>query len=251
MANDVGQQAVPEHVQALLAEESRLQGASGNNLRAAVLGANDGVLTNLNLIMGVAGAHMSNRAILITGVAGLLAGAFSMALGEWLSVQSSRELNLRQLAVESALLDACPAGERQELVELFQKKGLRPREAARIADRMLPNKDATLETMAREEWGIDPHHLGGSAWAAALYSFLLFSLGAIVPVLPFVFASGHVAIGASLALGGAAMFGMGAFTTRLTGRNGWWAGLRQLLFGFIAAGLTFVLGHLLDVAIAP
>ena len=154
-------------------------------LRAAVLGANDGLCSNLSLVMGVAGASISRHGILITGVAGLIAGAFSMALGEWVSVTSARELAEREIRIESSELQEDPKGEGEELQLIYESKGLSGDEAKRVVDQMLSDKTATLDALAREELGIDPTELGGSAYEAALASFMLFALGAIVPILPF------------------------------------------------------------------
>lgn len=222
----------------------------GNALRAAVLGANDGLVSNLSLVMGVAGANLPNQTILITGMAGLLAGAISMALGEWLSVQSSRELYLRQIAVERDELIADPEGETDELARIYRRKGLDPEQARAVAERLMADGEAALDTLAREELGVDPDELGGSAWEAALTSFALFSIGAIVPVLPFLFTSGMTAVGTSLAVSAAGLFGIGAAITLLTGRTVLSSGSRQTLFGLTAAAVTFGIGKLMGVAIA-
>ncbi len=222
----------------------------GNALRAAVLGANDGLVSNLSLVMGVAGANLSNQTILITGMAGLLAGAISMALGEWLSVQSSRELFLRQIAVERDELAADPDGERDELARIYRRKGLDSDQARAVADRLMADGDAALDTLAREELGVDPDELGGSAWEAALTSFVLFAIGAIVPVLPFLFTTGFAAVGASLAVSAVGLFGIGAAITLLTGRTVLFSGSRQMLFGLTAAAVTYGIGKLMGVAIS-
>src|SRR6186997_370244 len=154
----------------------------GNALRAAVLGANDGLVSNLSLIMGVAGAGLESRVILITGLAGLLAGACSMAMGEWISVQSSRELYQRELAVERAEIARFPEEELQELVEIYEGRGLSTTVAQQMATHVMADAERALEVMAREELGIDPDELGGSAWTAATSSFALFVGGATVPV---------------------------------------------------------------------
>lgn len=230
--------------------EGRHRAVGGNALRAAVLGANDGLVSNLSLVMGVAGAELSGRAILITGLAGLLAGAGSMALGEWLSVQSSRELYQRQIAIEAAELAEVPHEEAEELALIYQAKGLPAEQARELAARLATDQRAALDTLAREELGIEPQSLGGSAWEAAATSFVLFALGAIVPVLPFMFTSGLAAVVTSLALCGLALFGIGAGITLLTGRSVLFSGTRQVLVGLAAAGLTFGIGRLLGVSLA-
>jgi VIT1/CCC1 family predicted Fe2+/Mn2+ transporter len=162
--------------------EGRHRSTSGNALRAAVLGANDGLLSNLSLVMGVAGANLAPREIIITGVAGLLAGAGSMALGEWLSVQSSRELFEKQIAVEAAEISAYPEEEAEELALIYQAKGLSEEHAREVASRLMESEGSALDTLAREELGIDPQELGGSALHAAVASFVLFAIGAVIPL---------------------------------------------------------------------
>lgn len=227
--------------------EGRHRTAGGNALRAAVLGANDGLVSNLSLVMGVAGAAMQQRAILITGLAGLLAGAGSMALGEWLSVQSSRELYRHQLETEREELDAAPEEEEEELALIYQARGLDEAQARAFAASMMSNRETALETLAREELGIDPQELGGSAWEAAIMSFILFSIGAIVPVLPFFFARGMSAVWLSVVFSTVALFVVGAAITLFTGRSVWFSGSRQVAFGLAAAALTFGIGRLVGV----
>jgi VIT1/CCC1 family predicted Fe2+/Mn2+ transporter len=230
--------------------EGRHRTAGGNALRAAVLGANDGLVSNLSLVMGVAGAALSNQAILITGLAGLLAGAGSMALGEWLSVQSSRELYERQLRVEAAELAAVPDEETEELALIYQAKGLPEDQARALAERLSADQATALDTLAREELGIDPESLGGSAWEAAATSFILFAAGAIVPVLPFILLAGAAATLLSLLLSAIALFGIGAGITLMTGRGILYSGARQVLFGLAAAALTYGVGRLIGVSLA-
>ncbi|NEQ28222.1 MAG: rubrerythrin family protein [Microcoleus sp. SIO2G3] len=229
--------------------EGRHRTAGGNTLRAAVLGANDGLLSNLSLVMGVAGADLAGRSILITGVAGLLAGACSMALGEWLSVQSARELYDRQIKIERREIEEIPDEEEEELALIYESKGLPAAQARQLAARLMRDRTQALDTMAREELGIDPDELGGSPWTAAITSFCLFTLGAIVPVAPFIFAQGTIAVTLSLIFSGLALFAIGAGITLLTGRSIWFSGIRQVIFGFIAAGITFAIGRLIGVSI--
>jgi VIT1/CCC1 family predicted Fe2+/Mn2+ transporter len=230
--------------------EGRHRNVGGNALRAAVLGANDGLCSNLSLIMGVAGATANTGGILIAGCAGLLAGACSMALGEWISVTSSRELAEREIRIESDELEFDPKGEGDELKLIYEAKGLSAEDATAVSRQLLSRQGSALDTLVREELGIDPEGLGGSALTAAMTSFLLFALGAVVPLLPFLFAAGGVAVGASLALSGAALFGTGAAITLFTGRPVWRTGLRQLALGLLAAAVVFGVGKLLGVAIA-
>lgn len=229
--------------------EGRHRSMGGNALRAGVLGANDGLVSILSLVMGVAGAAMDSHLILIAGVAGLLAGAISMALGEWLSVQSSRELYEKQLDIERQELAEAPEAEREELALIYQAKGVAPEQARQLADHLLSDPVHALDTLSREELGIDPTDLGGSAWEAALTSFLLFALGAIIPILPFFFTGGLKAVLWSGALSSVGLFVIGAAITLVTGRNVWGSGLRQVIFGLTAALVTYGIGRLLGVQI--
>jgi vacuolar iron transporter family protein len=221
----------------------------GNALRAAVLGANDGLVSNLVLVMGVAGADLAPHAILITGLAGLLAGACSMALGEWLSVNTARESAQRQIATEADELEQVPEEEKEELALIYQAKGLPKDLAKSLAEQLITNKKTALDTLVREELGINPDELGGSAWTAGGTSFLLFSLGAIFPVAPYFALTGMPAVIASLAASGVALFLIGAGTTLFTARGVLRSGVRQLLVGFAAAGVTFGVGKLIGVAV--
>jgi len=230
--------------------EGRHRAVGGNALRAAVLGANDGLVSNLSLVMGVAGAQLSGQGVLITGLAGLLAGACSMAMGEWLSVQSARELSQRQLAIEAEEIREVPHEEQQELALIYEAKGLSAADARKVAAELMADEGKALEALAREELGIDPAELGGSPWEAAAMSFVLFAVGAILPVVPFIVLGGMQAVMASLGVSAAALFGIGAAITLITGRNALYAGSRQLLFGLVAAGLTYGIGRLLGVTLA-
>jgi VIT1/CCC1 family predicted Fe2+/Mn2+ transporter len=230
--------------------EGRHRGSGGNALRAAVLGANDGLVSNLSLVMGVAGAATSPKAVLLAGIAGLVAGSCSMAMGEWLSVNSSRELYQRQIATEAAELEASPQEEEEELVLIYQAKGLPEAQAKALAKQLIGNKETALDTLVREELGIDPDELGGSAWTAAGASFGLFAFGAIFPVAPFFFLSGWPAVGASLALSGVVLAAIGAATTLFTGRSAVFSAVRQLAIGVLAAGITFGVGRLVGVSLS-
>jgi VIT1/CCC1 family predicted Fe2+/Mn2+ transporter len=230
--------------------EGRHRSVGGNALRAAVLGANDGLCSNLSLVMGVAGAAIDSHGILVTGLAGLLAGAGSMALGEWVSVTSSRELAQREIRIEASELREDPEGEGEELRLIYEAKGLSPSEAETMARRLLADRTTALDALAREELGIDPKDLGGSAWEAAVASFALFALGAIVPILPFLVLRGTLAVASSAVVSALALFGLGAAITVFTGASAWRAGGRQLVLGLAAAGLTFGVGRLIGIALA-
>lgn len=230
--------------------ESRHKSVGGNALRAAVLGANDGLVSNMSLVMGVVGASVSNNTILLTGIAGLLAGSISMAMGEWLSVQSSRELNQRQIDLEMEELEASPEDEKKELVLLYQAKGMNVEEAQKLAEKAFENPDTAMDAIITEELGIDKEELGGSAWEAAIASFLLFSVGAIIPLYPFIFMKGQNAVFLSLGSCVVGLFGIGAAITLLTGKGVLFSGFRQVLFGLAAAAVTYGIGSLIGVSLA-
>ncbi len=236
------------------AELARLEGrhrtAGGNALRAAVLGANDGLVSNFSLVMGVAGAEMSAQAILLTGLAGLLAGAISMALGEWISVQSSRELYQKQIRIEQEEIEAAPAEEAEELALIYQARGLEAESARRLAEQIMSNREEALQALSRDELGINPEELGGSAWEAAITSFLLFAVGAIMPVIPFTFLSGMTAVAVSASFSAIGLFAIGAAITLFTGRSVRSSGLRQVTFGLAAALVTYLVGRLIGVSVA-
>jgi len=232
---------------ALAQIEGRHRSAGGNALRAAVLGANDGLVSNLSLVMGVAGADLPGRSILITGLAGLMAGAFSMALGEWLSVQSSRELYQHQIAIEKDEIASIPEEEMEELALIYQSRGIQAEQAHQMAHQIMQDEQNALETLTREELGVDPQGLGGSAWEAAITSFILFAMGAVLPVAPFTFLEGTSAVIASLAFSAVGLFVIGGGITLFTGRGVLFSGMRQVGFGLAAAAITYLIGRLIGV----
>ena len=225
--------------------EGRHQSVGGNALRAAVLGANDGLVTNLSLIMGVSGATTGTKGVIIAGIAGLLAGAFSMALGEWLSVQSSRELNQRQIDIETEEMENSPEEEMLELELIYQSKGMNKEESEKMAQKVFENKESAIDTLVKEELGLDSQDLGGSAWDAALTSFVLFDVGAVIPLLPFLFWSNFHPVLVSLGISVFGMFFLGAIITFYTGKSIWYSGFRQILFGLLAAILVYGIGRLI------
>jgi VIT1/CCC1 family predicted Fe2+/Mn2+ transporter len=226
------------------------RGASGNDLRAAVLGANDGLVSNLCLVMGVAGAGTAASNILITGFAGLIAGACSMALGEWLSVTNARELASTQIGKEREEIEQTPEAEQKELALIFQAKGLDKAQAQQVAAKLMRDKEAALDTLAREELGLDPADLGGSPWRAAVSSFVLFACGALFPVLPYLFARGSLALMLSIAFSSAALAGIGLATSLFNGRSPWFSAVRQVAIGYVAAAVTYGVGALLGVSLS-
>lgn len=237
-------------VQAPRRDEIWHRGGRSGALRAAVFGANDGLVSNLSLVMGVAGAAQAaaegNHLIVLAGVAGLLAGAFSMAAGEYVSMQSQRELFQNQISIEREEMRVMPEVEREELVEIYRAKGLSAAEAANVADRLMEDPEAALDTMVREELGLDPDELG-SPWGAAWSSFVSFGIGALVPLLPFLLGVGINALVASLALSFAALFAVGAAVSLVTGRSLLFSGGRQVVIGAIAASVTYVVGTVIGV----
>jgi VIT1/CCC1 family predicted Fe2+/Mn2+ transporter len=229
--------------------EGRHRRVGGNALRAAVLGANDGLCSNLALIMGVAGAAPSGRAVLLAGTAGLVAGAFSMAFGEWISVTSARELAEREVGVEREELENEPEEEREELQLIYQARGFPKEEARQLSQRLIEDPKNALEVLTREELGLDPSELGGSPGTAAITSCVLFASGAAFPLIPFVITRGDVALLASVGVSAAVLFVIGAAISVITGRSALWSGARQLLIGLGAAGVTYGIGRVLGVAV--
>lgn len=229
--------------------EGRHRSVAGNALRAAVLGANDGLSSNLSLVMGMAGATVDTHVLMVTGLAGLLAGACSMALGEWVSMKSSRELAERELRIESDELNASPESERKELELIYEAKGLEKGEAKRLSQELMRDPRTALDVLAREELGIDPEELGGSALVAAVTSFLLFAAGAIIPVVPFFFMTGLASIAVSIALSALGLVTLGTGISIFTGRPVWISAGRQLALGLAAAAVTFGIGRVFRVSV--
>jgi VIT1/CCC1 family predicted Fe2+/Mn2+ transporter/rubrerythrin len=225
-------------------------GARSGTLRAVIFGVSDGLVSNLSLVMGVAGATAENpRFILLAGLAGLLAGAFSMAAGEYISMQSQRELFERQIALERAEMEAMPEEEEAELAAVYRSKGFTHEEATTIAHRIFGDRETALDTLVREELGLDPDELG-SPWGAAAGSFISFAVGALVPVIPYFFGGGLVVAAASLAISLVALFAVGAAVSLLTGRGLVYSGLRQLGIGLAAAIVTYLVGRVIGVSTA-
>lgn len=229
--------------------ETRHRSVGGNALRAAVLGGNDGLVSNFSLVMGVAGATAGQEGVLLAGMAGLLAGALSMALGEWISVKSSQELYENQMEIEMEELETNPENERKELELIYKAKGIPAEQASRMAEEILKNPVQAHEILVKEELGINAEDLEGSAFEAAIYSFILFAIGAIIPVIPFIFLSGTTAILLSTAASAVGLFIIGAAITLFTGKSIWYSGFRQVIFGLAAAAITFGIGKLIGVAV--
>ena len=230
--------------------EKRHRTVGGNAIRAAVLGGNDGLVSNFSLVMGVAGATAGDKGVLLAGIAGLLAGSLSMAMGEWISVKSSQELYEKQMQIEMEELETNPEGEMHELALIYMAKGIPEDQAREMAAETIKNKDHAHQILVKEELGIDAEELKGSAIEAALYSFILFSVGAIIPVFPFIFTTGMKAVAISVGVSMAGLFLIGGAITLFTGKNVWRSGFRQVIFGLAAAAITFGIGKLIGVAVA-
>ena len=226
----------------------RHHGVSGGNLRAAVFGVNDGLVSNASLILGVAGASANSSIILLSGVAGLLAGAFSMAAGEYISVRSQREMFEHQIGLERDELAQYPEEEAEELALIYAARGLAREDALKLAKAIIADPAQALDTLAREELGLNPEELG-SPWGVAMFSFLSFAGGALVPLLPFLGLAGDRALPVSIAFTALALFAIGAAISLFTGRSALRDGLRMLFIGAVAGALTYAIGKLLGVGL--
>ena len=225
------------------------RGDASGALRAAIFGVNDGLVSNLSLVMGVTGGQAQSRFILLAGLAGLLAGAFSMGAGEYISVTSQRELFEREIALEAEEISVMPDEEANELALIYRAKGVGREEAEAMAARIMRDESSALDTMAREELGLNPDELG-SPWGVAVSSFAAFASGALVPVVPWLLGSGTAAFVGSLALSAVALFLVGAGISLLTGRSLLRSGARQLVVGGFAAAATFGIGRLIGVSVS-
>jgi VIT1/CCC1 family predicted Fe2+/Mn2+ transporter len=227
----------------------RHRGVSGGNLRAAVFGANDGLVSNASLLLGVAGAGTQSETLMLTGIAGLLAGALSMAAGEYVSVRSQREMYEYQIALEKEELAEYPGEEAEELALIYNARGLDIEESRRLAQTLLADPERALDTLAREELGLNPDDLG-SPWGAAIASFLAFSTGAVLPLLPFAFGlRGQPAVLALIGVTVVALAAVGMAISLFTGRDAWRGAARMVLIGGGAGALAWFVGRMLGVAI--
>ncbi len=216
---------------------------NGNNLRAAVFGVNDGLISNASLILGIAGAHAGHSFILLSGIAGLLAGACSMGAGEYVSVRSQREMLEYQLKLEKEELDLYPEEEAAELALIYEARGLPKEEAVKMASLLIQNPDKALDTLAREELGINPKELI-SPWGAAISSFFSFSLGAFIPIVPYLCSNSESNLFITIGLTGLSLFVVGAVLSLFTHRSALLGGLRMLFIGALAGLLTYVIGSI-------
>ncbi len=232
----------------IAASEGRHRAGIGGALRASVFGVNDGLVSNFSLVMGVAGGTPNKSIVLLAGIAGLVAGAFSMASGEWVSVRSQRELYENELRIEEQELSAFPEEEREELELIYQAKGIDPAEAKALVANIMSRPDVALDTLAREELGLDPRTLA-SPWVAAGSSFAAFAVGAFIPVVPFLFGGGATAVVTSALLSVVTLFGVGAPISEFTGRHAGRSGLRMAAIGALVATVTFLIGKLVGVSV--
>lgn len=248
----VGLRSLPSRLRPHAGPVSGEQDAAGTKsgaLRAAIFGMNDGLVSNLSLIFGVAGYRVDGEVVIVAGIAGLLAGAFSMAAGEYISMRVQREVFEQLIHKEAHELATIPEEEERELAEIYERKGIEPETASLIARELMKDPVIALETHAREELGIDMHEGLGSPWAAAGSSFAMFALGAFVPLLPFLLTAGQAAVTASAALSAVTLFVVGGATTILTGGGFLRSGARMLAIGAAAAAITYLVGSLLDVVV--
>jgi vacuolar iron transporter family protein len=240
--------AAPGGPSGIVGREAWHRMSRAGSLRAAVFGVNDGLVSNFSLVMGFAGADAKPEYVLLAGVAGLLAGSFSMAAGEYVSIRAQRELFEQQIAMEKQELEISPKEEEEELALIYQAKGIPEDEAHLFARRIIANPRTAIDTLAREELGLDPSELG-SPWVAAISSFMAFVAGALVPVLPYLFASGRGAWIASGSLSCLALFAVGALLSIFTARGPLISGMRMLGIGLLASAITYGVGWLLGVSV--
>ena len=239
----------PDSKDDIVGREAWHMASRGGSLRAAVFGINDGLVSNFSLVMGFAGAEAKPEYILLAGCAGLLAGSFSMAAGEYVSVRAQHELFEQQIAMEKQELEISPKEEEEELALIYQAKGIPEADARTMARRIVENPRTAIDTLAREELGLDPSQLG-SPWVAAVSSFAAFIVGAMVPVIPYIITSGAAAFLASALFSCLALFGVGALLSIFSARGALFSGARMLGIGLFASAVTYLVGWLLGVSVA-
>jgi len=227
--------------------EHRHRNIHGGMARAAIFGGSDGLTTNISLVLGVAAANTAPGFVRLAGLAGLLAGSFSMAAGEYVSMRAQAELFGRELKVEEAAIEASPDSERRELARIYRSRGLRPALADEVAAQLMRDPEQALESHARDELGIRPDQLG-SPFGAAASSFGSFAVGAALPLLPWYFTSGTAAVLSSVCVGALAAISVGAGLGVATGRSPVRSALRQLVVTGLAAGVVFLVGRIVGVA---
>lgn len=212
-----------------------------------MFGVSDGLVSNVALILGIAGAHPASSVVRLAGLAGLVAGAFSMSAGEYVSMRAQTELFERELALEIDEIKARPDRERRELVRIYESRGVEPEAARQLASEMMRTPELALETHAREELGINPRSLGSPA-QAAFSSFATFAIGAFMPLIPWLITSGTAAILGSVIIGALAAVGVGSALAVFTRRKWWRSAFRQVAISAVAAAVTFGIGHAVGVS---
>ena len=237
-----------DSVETIRAKRGHYSGTSGS-LRAAVLGINDGLVSNLSLVMGVAGGISNPDIVLLAGVAGLLAGAFSMAAGEYVSMRSQRDVYEHQINLERTAIEMWPEEEEEELSIIYQAKGLSKDQAEIIAKRLMADPEIALDTMAREELGLNPSELG-SPWGASFSSFAAFVTGAMIPIIPYILGANDLAIPLSAVLSAGALLSVGGALAWMTNRSAIWGALRMALAGGTAATVTFGVGSIIGISLS-
>ncbi|MGH9105518.1 MAG: VIT1/CCC1 transporter family protein [Acidimicrobiales bacterium] len=229
--------------------EHHHRNVQGGAARAAVFGVSDGLVTNISLILGVVGAHPGPSYVRLVGLAGLLAGAFSMAAGEYVSMSAQRELLARELEVERRALSLEPEAELEELTQLYQRRGMSREAASKLAQMMMRTPEMALEAHAREEIGVDPSSIA-SPYPAAISSFASFSVGALIPLFPWFFTSGMTAVALSIGTVAIATVVVGLLLAQATGRSALRSAVRQLAVSMLAAGVTYLVGRFIGVNVA-
>jgi len=232
------------HPQGVVPHHRDVQGGAA---RAAVFGISDGLLTNISLILGVSGASTSPSVVRLAGLAGLVAGAFSMAAGEYVSVSAQSELLQREVDVERREIERHPEAETRELATVFRRRGVDDADAQRLAAAIMKDPEVALEVHTREELGFSPGRTG-SPRQAALSSFVTFAVGAVIPLLPWFFTGGTLAVGISIALGFVSVFAVGWTVAVFTGRSRMRSAVRQLFFAAVAASVAYGVGRLVGVS---
>jgi vacuolar iron transporter family protein len=220
---------------------------SGGRLRPAVFGAMDGLVTNMSLIAGIGGSGASGHTVVLTGVAGLVAGAFSMATGEYVSVQSQNESIAAEVRIEQLELERHPEAELTELAEAYERRGVDPVTALKVAEQLSADPAERLRVHAREELDVNPDELP-SPWLAAGSSFVFFAVGALLPLITYL--AGVTSLWPALGVSAVSLFAAGAVTSRFTGRGAAFAGARQLVLGLLAAGVTYAVGNLIGASVS-
>jgi VIT1/CCC1 family predicted Fe2+/Mn2+ transporter len=219
---------------------------AGGGARAAVFGISDGLVSNTSLVLGIAGASAATGLVRLAGLAGLLGGAFSMAAGEYISMRAQSELWGREIEIERREIERRPESERRELVHLYESRGMPADLARRVADELMSDPQTALETHAREELGINPSQTGNPV-QAAVSSFVTFSVGALLPLLPFLFLRGTSALLGAVAVGGISALIVGGLLSIFTGRKWWFSAMRQLLICAAAGAVTYGIGSAIGV----